>query len=181
MDATRMLENDHRAVDGMLKEFEQTTSTETRQELAERIIRELSIHSVVEEQVVYPFVREHVPDLREHVLQDLEEHHFVKEGLAELDRMSVDDERFVPKMHVIGEQVRHHVKEEEEELFPRVRQELGTEVLDEMGKAVEEAKRMAPTKPHPHAPDEPPGNVLAGSVAALMDRARDFVRQKVRS
>ncbi|MDP8987034.1 MAG: hemerythrin domain-containing protein, partial [Actinomycetota bacterium] len=70
------------------------------------------------------------------------------------------------------ESVRHHVEEEEGELFPQVRQALGRKRLGEIGDAMEELKKSAPTRPHPRAPDTPPGNVAANKAAGVLDRAR---------
>ena len=70
------------------------------------------------------------------------------------------------------ESVRHHVEEEETEFFPEVRQALGRKVLGEIGELLETAKATAPKRPHPKAPDEPPGNVVSGLVAGVVDRAR---------
>ena len=113
------------------------------------------------------------------VLESLEEHHVVKWTLSELEKMSADDERYDAKFEVLMESVRHHVEEEQEELFPKARRLLGEEMLDELGKRIEKAKKIAPTRPHPRAPDQPPGNVVAGTVAAVMDRAKDMMREGV--
>ena len=71
--------------------------------------------------------------------------------------------------------VRHHVKEEESELFPELRAAVGEEELRAMGGQLAAAKKMAPTHPHPNAPATPPGNIVAGAAAAVVDRARDTV------
>ena len=74
------------------------------------------------------------------------------------------------------ESVRHHVEEEQDDLFPKARRLLGKDFLEELGERMEKAKKIAPTRPHPRAPDQPPGNLVAGTVAAVMDRAKDMVR-----
>src|SRR4028118_2193773 len=75
--------------------------------------------------------------------------------------MKPDHERFKAKMSVLMESVRHHVKEEESELFPKVRKEIKRKELAELGEALEKAKKTAPTQPHPRAPDTPPGHLVA--------------------
>jgi hypothetical protein len=70
------------------------------------------------------------------------------------------------------ENVRHHVKEEEQDLFPKVRARLSRSRLLEIGDELRAAKSRVPTRPHPYAPDEPPGNVLVGGAVAVIDRAR---------
>ena len=69
--------------------------------------------------------------------------------------------------------VTHHAKEEEREMLPKLREALSRKELEELGERMKKAKKMAPTRPHPKAPNTPPGNVAAGPVAAVMDRARD--------
>jgi hemerythrin superfamily protein len=182
MDAITLLKQDHKTVEALFKKFERTgpKAMGAQRELAERIVKELSIHAAIEEQVFYPAVREAVPDAEDHVLEALEEHHVVKWVASELDGMSPDAERFRAKMTVLIESVRHHVEEEEGQLFPQVRQALGRKALGEIGEALETAKKVAPSRPHPKAPDTPPGNLVAGA-ASLIDRARDVTRRRVRS
>ncbi|HET7488566.1 MAG TPA: hemerythrin domain-containing protein [Acidimicrobiales bacterium] len=178
MDAITLLKQDHKTVESLFKKFEKTgpRAHAAQRDLAERIVRELSVHAAIEEQLFYPAIRKAVPDTEDMVLESLEEHHIVKWVAKELDGGDPEDERFRAKMTVLIENVRHHVEEEEQELFPQVRQAMGRKALGELGTAMEDAKRTAPTHPHPKAPDEPPGNVAAGAGAALVDRVRDAVR-----
>jgi hypothetical protein len=71
------------------------------------------------------------------------------------------------------ENVRHHVKEEEDEMFPTVRNAVTAASLRNLGGRMQEAKRTVPSRPHPHAPDEPPGNVIASAGAMLVDGAKE--------
>src|SRR3712207_3009561 len=108
-----------------------------------------------------------------------EEHHVVKWLLSELEGMAPDAERFEAKVTVLMENIRHHVEEEESDLFPKVRTALGRKALGDMGEAMERAKAIAPTHPHPRSPDTPPGNIVTGVVAAALDRARDAGQELV--
>jgi hypothetical protein len=83
-------------------------------------------------------------------------------------------------MTVLIENVRHHVEEEEQELFPQVKELFDRRRLDELGEAMAKAKKTVPTHPHPRSPDEPPGNLVAGAGAALLDKALDTGRKVVR-
>lgn len=183
MDAITLLKQDHKTVEALFKKFEKTSPAArvTQRDLAEKIVRELSVHAAIEEQVFYPAIREAVPTTEDQVLESLEEHHVVKWVAHELDSMKPDDERFRAKMTVLIEMVRHHVEEEETELFPEVREALGRKALADIGAAMEKAKTTAPTRPHPKAPDTPPGNLAAGAGASLVDKARDATRRRVRT
>jgi hemerythrin superfamily protein len=183
MDAIALLRQDHREVERLFKQFEKAgpRAHKSKRNLADKVIKELSVHAAIEEQVFYPAVREAVEETEDTVLESLEEHHIVKWTLSELDGMDPEAERFVPKMTVLIESVRHHVEEEEDELFPKVREALSRKQLAEIGEAMEKAKKAAPTRPHPHAPDTPPGNLVAGPGAAVLDKARDAVKQGKKS
>ncbi|MEO7428956.1 MAG: hemerythrin domain-containing protein, partial [Acidimicrobiales bacterium] len=177
MDAITLLKNDHKTVEALFKRFEKAGDaafTEKRQ-IVDRIIEELSVHAAVEEQLFYPVTRQTVPKTEDIALESLEEHHIVKWVLSELDGMDPTHERFDAKVTVLIENVRHHAKEEETEYFPMVRDALGRTALGELGEAMVAAKAVAPTHPHPKAPDTPPGNLLAGTAAGVVDRVGDTV------
>ena len=176
-DALVLLKQDHKTVEQLFKRYEKTTAPKERRTIVDSIIRELSVHAAIEEQLFYPTVRAALPDIGDDVLEGLEEHHVLKWTLDELVDLPPDDERFHAKVTVLIEMVRHHVEEEEKEMFPAVREGMGRKPLQELGGQLEKAKTTAPTMPHPKAPDEPPGNLVAGPVAKVVD----LVGEKVRS
>lgn len=181
MDALTLLERDHRTVEDLFTRFEQASrdDTTTLAELRDRILEELSVHAVIEEQAFYPAVREVSTELADQVLEGLEEHHAVKLALTELEKLPPTAERFRAKMTVLIENVRHHVKEEEEDLFPNVREVMTAAQLRDMGEALDKAKATAPTRPHPFQPDQPPLNVLLGAPMAVIDRVVTSARHTV--
>ena len=133
------------------------------------------MHAAIEEQCFYPVARAMVPNTEDIALESLEEHHIVKWVLSELETMSPEDERFDAKVTVLIENVRHHVKEEENDFFPKVRKALDRASLTELGEVMAAAKKAAPTHPHPRSPDTPPGNVIVGAAAGVADRIADTV------
>ena len=189
MDAIALLNQDHEAVEQLFRQFEKLTERahKSKQKIARKVIRELAIHAAIEEMLFYPAVRtaalkatvRTLKEAGDTVLESLEEHHVVKWTLSELEKMKPEDERFDAKFTVLMESVRHHVEEEQDELFPKVRRLLGKDVLEKLGERMEKAKTLAPTRPHPRAPDQPPGNLVAGTMSAVMDRAKDMVRSGV--
>lgn len=183
MDAITLLRNDHKTVKNLFAQFEKTgkKAEKTKRDLADKIIEELAVHAAIEEQIFYPAVRESVPDAEDTVLEGLEEHHIVKWTLSELNGMEPDHERFDAKVKVLIESVRHHMEEEEGEMFPEVRKALGRKRLSEIGEQMEAARKIAPTRPHPRTPDTPPGNIVAGAGAGPLDRARSLARRKASS
>ena len=177
MDAIQLIKKDHAAVERLFKQFERAErggkAAEQRRVVRE-LTRELSIHAVVEEQLVYPALRRAGEE--DEVLEALEEHHLVKLTLAELEGMTARDERYRAKVAVLTENVRHHVKEEERELLPRLEKSMSAPDLKRLGAAIETLKKVAPTRPHPAAPDTPPGNFVAGAMSSIVDRSKDALR-----
>jgi hemerythrin superfamily protein len=178
MHALTLLKTDHRKVETLFKSFEKTDGKQKKATLAKQIVTELSIHAAIEEQVFYPAVRKAMKkkDDEEMILEALEEHHIVKWVLSEIEKMDPEDERFDAKVKVLCENVDHHVKEEENELFKKVRKVMTVKQLNDLGVAMEAAKKVAPKRPHPRAPDHPPANLIAGIGAGMVDRARAAVR-----
>ena len=175
VDAITLLKNDHDTVEQLFKRFEQAGDRAhvQKRQVVDRIIEELSVHAAIEEQVFYPVARAADPDNEEIALESLEEHHVVKWLLSELVDMDPAHERFDAKVTVLIENVRHHVEEEESDFFPKVRKQLGRNELAELGDTLADAKKSAPTKPHPRMPDEGPANVVAGAIAGVADRVGD--------
>jgi hemerythrin-like domain-containing protein len=178
-DALSILHRDHQTIEQLFRRFEQAHSAPERRRLATRIVRELSVHTAIEEELVYPALRRPVNGAADRVLVALEEHHLAKLALVEIERLDAADERFAAKVGVLAEAVRRHVREEERELFPRARRTLSTEELRRLGDELLRRRETAPTHPHPSAPDEPPGNALANVGAAALDRGREVLGRGV--
>jgi hemerythrin superfamily protein len=176
-DAIKLLKQDHQEVRSLFEKFDNAgdRAHKTKQGIVQKLIEELAKHSAIEEQIFYPAARNVIDD-DDIVFESLEEHHIVKWTLSELDGMDPTDERFDAKVTVLKELVLHHAKEEERDMFPKIRKALTPADLRDLGEQMERAKEMAPTRPHPRAPDEPPGNIVAGAAAAIVDRGRDVVR-----
>jgi hypothetical protein len=180
-DAIALLKQDHHDVEALFKRFEKAGDGARKQKrkLVDEIIVALSRHASIEEQILYPWAREHIEDADAEVLEALEEHHVAKWLLWELEDLSPANERFDAKVTVLIENVRHHVKEEESDLFPDLRDVATRAELLELGDALREAKRHAPTRPHPRGADTPPGNVMTAPIASALDHARDVGREVV--
>ncbi|MFP2927362.1 hemerythrin domain-containing protein [Pyxidicoccus sp. 3LG] len=178
MDAIALLKVDHKTVEQLFRKYEKAgpNAHKLKRRLVDQMVHELSVHASIEEQVFYPAVRARAQELGDDVLCALEEHHVVKLVLAELDALPPEAERFDAKVHVLMESVRSHVLEEESELFPAVKKAFRPQELRTMADVLEMAKKAAPTRPHPLAPDTPPANIVAGAVSAVMDIGRDALR-----
>jgi len=148
-DAIVILKDDHKQIRREFRAYERTTDTEsaTRAEVADRIVRLLTAHTYIENEVMYPRVRDLVPALERDVLESYEEHHVADLLVSEIAGMEPYEERFDAKMSVLIENVQHHMDEEEHEWFPQVREALGRKALQEIGEELLRAKEDAPSGP----------------------------------
>ncbi len=182
MDAIALLKQDHRTVDGLFEKFEATTdrAVKTRQTLADRIVKELSIHAAIEEQILYPGMRRALKNGDKLVAHAIEEHQDAKELLKHIERTPASEPKLADLVADLASAIREHVKEEESDLFKRLRTEVDRKTLETWADELKAAKRISPTRPHPLAPNRPPANVVAGSAAGVVDRLRDAGRKLVR-
>ncbi|WP_114452867.1 hemerythrin domain-containing protein [Halopolyspora algeriensis] len=173
MDAIELLKHDHRMVEQLFRDYQAAASDQQRRGVVELVVRELSKHAALEELMVYPLAKKVLPDGAQEIDEHLAEHMGVKKTLATLDGLSAGDQRTDELLAELQTEIEQHVAEEEGEMLPRLRDAVDQQALDELGEALDTAKRTAPTRPHPHAPNEPPGLAMAGPVAAIYDRFRD--------
>lgn len=144
MDALSLLKDDHDRVKKILAEGEHTTerAEKTRSELLAKLKQDLQVHERMEEEVLYPALKQH-PRARELALEGYEEHHVVDEILAELESIPVTDETWTAKFKVAKENIEHHIEEEETEMFKATRGAFSKEELEEMGARMAEIKQLA--------------------------------------
>ena len=148
-DAIVLLKNDHKDILKAFKDFEKAgeDAHAAKGKLVEAMIELLTVHTYIENEVMYPRVRELLPELEDDVLESYEEHHVADVLVVELSMMKPTDERFMAKTTVLIENVRHHIEEEEQEWFPQVRKGLGRKALQEIGAELETARKKAPRRP----------------------------------
>ena len=148
-DAIVLLKDEHKQIRKAFRDFEKAgpQAHAAQGRAVDRIIELLTVHTFIENEVMYPRVRELLPDVEDDVLESYEEHHVADVLVVELSMMKPDDERFDAKTTVLIENVEHHMDEEEEEWFPKVREGLGRKVLQEIGAEMAELRKKAPTRP----------------------------------
>jgi hemerythrin-like domain-containing protein len=150
MDAIALLKDDHEKAKKLMTELEETTErgVKTREQMWTKLLKELTIHENIEEEVFYPALAKH-PKARDIVLEALEEHHLVDEIVEQLKDTPLDDEHWGAKFRVTRENVEHHIDEEETEMFKITRQVFTKEELEELGASMEasKAEQMKETMP----------------------------------
>jgi len=135
--ALELLMADHRSVEELFDQFEQEKDGDeaTRRDIAQRICSELAVHAQVEEELLYTWLRENLDDDDMEMVEEAQvEHNTAKDLIAQLEGATDIDEQYNAKVKVLGEYIRHHVNEEENEMFPKVRDMH--EELDELGQEI---------------------------------------------
>ncbi len=164
---------DHREVEEIFKELESRESPDTRRQLVEHAITELVRHSVGEEMYLYPSTRKVVPDGDKIADHELKEHAEAEEIMKKIEKTGSEDGEFDNLVSELIKDIRHHIQDEEGDLLPKLQDVCDAAELSELGKKFEAAKKVAPTRPHPSAPDQPPANKILGPGVGLIDRMRD--------
>ncbi len=154
---------------------------EKKERLADEIIKELCIHTSVEETLIYPVLRDRVPEGKNLAHDAYEEHFAVERMLDELLNMKVKDDeaKFDAKMNTMIENLFAHIQHEEGKLLPLLRQYIDPNELVELGGKMESNRPLMPTHPHPNMPKEGVKGMVAGLAAAPLDRAYDAARSAV--
>jgi hemerythrin superfamily protein len=177
-DVIDVLEQDHREIEAMFQELEGLRGASSdedrarRKTLAEQVTIELCRHSVAEEVLVYPRVEQKVS--KEEAQHAREEHAEAEETMAKLESLDADDPGFDDALAELMQEIRHHIEDEEGQMFKHMRQVLDQGELDTLGTAVEQFKKVAPTRPHPSVPNTAIARTAAGPAASLLDRFRDL-------
>lgn len=150
-DALDLLREDHEKVQSLFEEYEETDDNRSKKRIADTILNELIIHTKLEEEIFYPAVREAIDD--DDLMDEAEEeHHTAKLLIAELEEMEVGDEHYDAKITVLGESIQHHVKEEESDMFPKVKRsdidllDLGEQMTERKQELLENIDSPPPTR-----------------------------------
>lgn len=175
-DAIELILADHRTVEELFTRYEQASDVEERTDIVHDVIHELAVHGEVEELVFYPRLRAAVDGGDDLAEEAIHEHVEIKQTLNALDGMTAGEDEFDTRMRALMGEVRHHVQEEEQDILPKVRDAVSEDDLRDMGEAMQRAKSLVPTRPHPKAPTGALGKLATGAPVALVDRVRDAIR-----
>jgi hemerythrin-like domain-containing protein len=168
-DAITQLKNDHRALLDLFDQFEQTGPRAHKKmtQLRDKIVASLSVHAAIEERLLYPLTIEQLPDQEPKVLEAIQEHAVAEQLLSQVASLSSEDRWFRPKMKVMMEGVRHHIKEEERELFPALRKRFSKAELVQLAEDLDGERATAPRVP-------PPSAQVRGLLENVSDRVQTF-------
>lgn len=170
---------DHRMLQAVLRELESSSDPQYRRKLAEHVIAELVRHSIGEEQYLYPIARRMLPRGDELVGDELKEHAGAEELMKALDDTDAEAPRFDKLVRRLVEEMSHHVEEMERELLPKLREVCDVAEGRRLGEKFAHSKEIAPTRPHPAAPDRPPASKILGPGVRIIDRMRGAMAARI--
>ncbi|MFN8076711.1 MAG: hemerythrin domain-containing protein [Kineosporiaceae bacterium] len=177
-DVVDVLTEDHAEMLALIATIRTEDDPQVRRDIADIVITEIVRHAVAEEMHVYPAVREHVADGDAAVQHDIEEHKEIERTLKDLEGTEPTDPRFEELVANLEATLRDHAADEELEQFPQLRAAIPREELVAIAGKVETAKKMAPTRPHPAAPNNKLFHQLVGPGVGLVDRLHDKLTGK---
>ncbi len=175
-DVVDLLRRQHQEARRLLSQVEQLSGDARRDEF-EQLVQLLAVHETAEEEVVYPAVRKMVDDGDTLADARTAEEDEAKKALSELEKIGVEHPEFDSKLDSFKQLVLSHAENEEQEVFPQLRETHSREQLESLATGVRAAESLAPTRPHPHAPESAIGNVAVGPFVAVADRVRDAIRE----
>jgi hemerythrin superfamily protein len=166
---------DHEEAKALLGRFDHLAPTERAAYFSE-VVTAIVRHEVAEEHVVYPIIRTAIPDGVQEATARLAEESKTEQLLANMEKLDATSVEFATQFSTLRKAVLDHAISEETSTFPLLNEMEDPESRRALGGLYELAKAKAPTHPHPHVPDSPPGNLLLDPIASLFDRARDALR-----
>ncbi|QJQ94669.1 MULTISPECIES: hemerythrin domain-containing protein [Halomonadaceae] len=172
-DVIDILTTDHQEMLELITQIERATDPAQRRELADTVIAEIMRHSVAEEMYVYPVMEKHIPNGADEVEHDKEEHDEIVQVMKKLEDADASDAVFMEYVQELKQQLDHHANDEESDQFPKLRTHISADDLVDMGEKVENAKKLAPTRPHPSAPHSELFHKSVGAGVGMIDRLRD--------
>jgi hemerythrin superfamily protein len=172
-DVIDVLTADHREVEDLADQIAASIDPEERRDLTDQLIAELVRHSVAEEMYVYPAMRDHLPNGEKAVEHDTQEHKELETLMKQLEGADAESAEFEDALGRLRQVLLDHVQDEETEQFPQLRAHVPVATLVELKDKVETAKKLAPTRPHPAAPNAELFHKLVGPGVGLVDRLRD--------
>jgi len=174
----QLILNDHRKAEQLFEKYHAAREAAAKQKHAWALIKEISQHGAKEEMSIYPWMKQHFPETSGVVSHGIKEHQRLKEDLAALDKITVDDPRFDQTIQRVWKDLTHHIKEEESTILPQLEKKATAAELVKLGETFQQVEAIAPTRPHPHAPAEGVAAVVANAGAKIVDSMRDAKRNQ---
>jgi hemerythrin superfamily protein len=169
---------DHRKAEQLFQQYHSTRDLAEKQKAAWALIKEISVHGAKEEMSIYPYMKKNMPETARKIDHSLEEHQTLKEDLAKLDSMTIENPQFDATIQRVWKDLTHHIGEEERDILPKLEATATAAELVSLGETFSRVEMIAPTRPHPNAPAEGAAAVAANMGAKVVDKVRDAERER---
>lgn len=180
-DVLDQLMDEHRHVQSLIEQLKVEPDPQVARDMADVLIASLVRHSVAEEMYVYPVMEEFLPAGEEAVHHDVAEHDQIERLLKDLEGADAADEQFLDLVFELEAVVVDHVSDEEHDQFPKLRMTVPAQRLVDLRAAVQRAEELAPTRPHPSAPNSELFHKVVGPGVGMVDRLRDALTGRMTS
>ena len=172
-DVVGILTTDHQEMMALAGQIKGSNDPQWRRDMADTLIAEVMRHAVAEEMYVYPAIEKYIPNGTEEVEHDKQEHDEIVQVMKQLEDCNAVDPVFMAQLEKLKGLLSHHADDEESQQFPKMRTHMSSDQLIELGEKVEQAKTLAPTRPHPSAPHSELFHKSVGAGVGMVDRLRD--------
>lgn len=178
-DLVQVIEQDHREFERAFAELERgSQSPQFRRQLLDHLIADVTRHTVAKEQFLYPTARDKVDGSAQLVEHEVAQSEKAERLMKELEDVEPTDPKFEELSGQLIRSLRKQFDDEERKLLPQLRTACTPKELQTLGHSVELAKQVAPTRPHPAAPDRPPANLIIDPAVSIVDKVRDVLTDR---
>lgn len=171
-----VIHQDHRQIEKYYNKIVSSKDHDVQRRYQNAFVWELARHAIAEELVVYPSLETGVNDGKVMADKDRAEHQVTKEQLYKFQNMTPEDRDFIPTLESLMQDLRMHIKEEEEHDLPKLEEALVPSRSRRLAEQFETMKSFTPTRSHPSAPNKPPLETVVGLMTAPLDKLRDIFR-----
>ncbi|PKG54648.1 MULTISPECIES: hemerythrin domain-containing protein [Halomonadaceae] len=172
-DVVDILTTDHQEMMALAGQIKGSNDPQWRRDTADTLIAEVMRHAIAEEMYVYPAIEKYIPNGTEEVEHDKQEHDEIVQVMKQLEDCNAVDPVFMTQLEKLEGLLSHHADDEESQQFPKMRTRMSGDQLIELGEKLEQAKTLAPTRPHPNAPHSELFHKSVGAGVGMVDRLRD--------
>ncbi|KAK9385137.1 hypothetical protein V1515DRAFT_540525 [Lipomyces mesembrius] len=171
------VKQDHRDIEKCYESIINADNNDTRTRWANQFVWEVARHSIGEEILLYPALEKYIPGGSATANEDRTEHQTVKDDLYMFQNMKSSDKDFIPTLNTIMNELREHIRSEEEVQLPQIERALSADESIKLAKSFSRTKHFVPTHSHPSAPNKPPFETAVAFLTAPIDKLKDMFKK----
>ncbi|KAK9492580.1 hypothetical protein V1508DRAFT_355398 [Lipomyces doorenjongii] len=171
------VKRDHRDIEKCYDSIVKADNNDTRTRWANQFVWEVARHSVGEEILLYPAFEKYIQGGKAVANEDRSEHQTVKDDLYKFQNMKSSDKDFIPTLTTIMNELKEHIRNEEEVQLPQIERALSDDESIKLAKSFSRTKHFVPTHSHPSAPNKPPFETAVALLTAPIDKVKDIFKK----